>query len=692
MARVVAAMPVPEPPKGEEVEENAGKSHDSHSPALIVGQRHDKLFDELDLSGLDLWTPELADAACQLLAKYHDVFSLDPAELGCTHSTEHIIKVTDDTPFKECFRQIPPWMVEEVRNHLKEMLESGTFRPSQSPWCNAVVLVWKKDGSLCFCIDFCHLNAHTKKDSYHLPRIQEVLESLVGAGHFSCLDLKSGFLQIKMEEASKQYTTFTVGNLGFFECDQMPFGLCNTPDTFQRLMQNCMGELNLIYCLIYLDDLIVFLQTAEEHIHQLCVIFDWLREYNLKLKPLKCSLFKEEINYLAHQVTKQGIWPSNTNLKAIAECALPQTYTEIRAFLGLVGHYRWFIKGFVQIAQLLNEHLAWEGASRKLEQVLLSEDTLEAFQALKQACMNSPVLAFANYMKDFSLKTDASKEGLGAVLSQKQADGRFHLVAYGSRALTAHKKNYQSTKLEFLALKWAITEHFKEYLLYQPFIVKTDNNPLTYIMTTPNLDATGHQWVEALPKFNFQLEYQKGWENAVGDALSQITTHLGLEAVHAILDGAIIGASQRAEGEDPTVIEGDQQREKEVWVTTGWVLVQMHVTNWVAAQKEDPEPHAVLQWFKSKKKTDLRTLLREYASSEEGQMVWRNHQNFTTLWGTLYLCSTPKGENEDLLLFMVPRTHWTAALNGCHWNAGYQGCDHTLSLLQEHFWWPGMAK
>ena len=198
------------------------------------------------------------DAACRLLAEYHNVFSLDPTELGCTHSTEHIIKVTDDTPFKEWFGQIPPPLVEEVRNHLKEMLESGIIRPSQSAWCNAVVLVWKKDGSLCFCNDFCHLNTHMKRDSYPLPRIQEVLESLVGISHFSCLDLKSRFWQIKMDESSKQYTAFMVGNLGFFECDRMPFGLCNTPATFQQLMQNCMGELNLIYCLIYLDDLIVF--------------------------------------------------------------------------------------------------------------------------------------------------------------------------------------------------------------------------------------------------------------------------------------------------------------------------------------------------------------------------------------------------------------------------------------------------
>ena len=228
-------------------------------------------------------------------------------ELGCTHSTEHTIRVTDDTPFKEQFRQIPPPLVKEVWSHLREMLESGAIQPSQSAWCNTIVLVRKKDGGLQFCNDFHCLNMHTKKDSYPLLRIQEALESLVGAGHFSSLDLKLGFWQIKMEEASRQYTTFTVGNLGFFKCNCMPFGLCNVPVMFQRLMQNCLGKLNLIYCLIYLDDIIIFLQMAEEHLHQLCVVFDQFREYNLKLKPSKCSLFKEEINYLAPQVSEEGV-------------------------------------------------------------------------------------------------------------------------------------------------------------------------------------------------------------------------------------------------------------------------------------------------------------------------------------------------------------------------------------------------
>ena len=158
--------------------------------------------------------------------------------------------------------------------------------------------------------------------------------------------------------------------------------------------------------------------------------------------------------------------------------------------------------------------------------------------------MNSPVLAFNDYTKEFLLETNASKEGLGADLSQKQEDGQFHLVAYGSWVLTTHEKNYHSMELEFLALKWAVMEHFKEYLLYQPFLVKTDNNPLTYIMSTPNLDVTGHHWVSALARYDFWLEYKKGQDNAAADALSRVSTHLQPEAVQAILDGAAMGASQ----------------------------------------------------------------------------------------------------------------------------------------------------
>ena len=295
------------------------------------------------------------------------------------------------------------------------------------------------------------------------------------------------------------------------------------------------------------------------------------------------------------------------------------------AFLGLVGHYRRFIKGFAHIAQPLNDHLTSEGASRKSDHVLLSEDALKAFEVFKQAFITVLVLAFTDYTKPFLMETDVSKDGLRVALSQKQADGCYHPVAYSSRALMPHEKNYHLTKLEFLALNWAVTGHFKEYLPYQPFLVNTDNNPLTYIIMTPNLDATGHQWVGALVQFNFKLEYQKGCD--------------------------------RAEVHNPAMAKGDLSLEKEVHVTTGCTLVQIHVTDWAIAQREDPMLSAVLDWLKAQKKTDLKALLAEHASSKEGQLILWNKQNFMIHQGALYLCSTPKGKTENLLLLVVPKAH-----------------------------------
>ena len=259
--------------------------------------------------------------------------------------------------------------VDEVREHLKLMLDAGAICPSNSPWCNAVVLVRKKDGSLCFCIDFRRLNALTKKDSHPLPHICEMLDSLVGFAYYSTFDLTSRVWQVPMDEESKQFTAFTLGSTGLYECERMPFGLCNTSATFQRLMQNCLGELNLTYCLIYLDDVIVYSKTPAEHLQRMRVVFDCLRMHGLKLKPSKCELFKTEINYLAHHVSKAGVLPSKKNLVSIAECTPPTTYTGIKSFVGLVGHYHRFIKGFAQIAAPLYDLISGDNSGKKKESV-----------------------------------------------------------------------------------------------------------------------------------------------------------------------------------------------------------------------------------------------------------------------------------------------------------------------------------
>ena len=203
----------------------------------------------------------------------------------------------------------------------------------------------------------------------------------------------------------------------------MPFGLCNAPPTFQRLMLNCLGKLNLTYCLIYLDDVILFSLTEEEHLEWMRVVFDRFREHGLKLKPSKCEVFKTEINYLAHHMSKIGVLPSKKNLEAITQCPPPDTYTKVKSFVGLIGHYRRFIKGFTNITAPLYDLTSGKNKDKKSEHLDLPEEAHEAFDRLKAECLQAPILAFPDFCKPFLLETDASGKGLGAVLSQKQSNG-----------------------------------------------------------------------------------------------------------------------------------------------------------------------------------------------------------------------------------------------------------------------------
>ena len=482
VARMVAANEVPK------VTNLFSTKQKKEQPTLSETERQDLLLEKLDLSGLEVWPQEQAEQARSLLKEYHDIFSLEKCDMEHTNATEHkiVLKDPDTPPFKERFCRIPPPQLDKVREHLKLMLDAGVIRPSNSPWCNAVVLVRKKDGSLRFCIDFRKLNSLTVKDSHPLPCICETLESLAGAAHFSTFDMNSGFWQVPMAEESKQYTAFTLGSMGLYECESMLFGLCNALPTFQRLMQNCLGELNLTYCLIYLDDVIVFSDTPDEHLWRMRVVFDRLHEHGLKLKLSKCEVFKSEINYLAHHVSRKGVLPSKKNLESIAQCPHPDTYTKVKSFVGLVGHYRHFIKGFAKIAAPLYDLTSGDNKDKKSEHVELSPKARAAFDHLKAACLQAPILSFPDFNKPFLLETDASRRGLGAVQSQKQADGWYHPIAYASRVMNETEQRYHSNKQEFLALKWAVTEQFHEYLSpygknQNEFVVHTDNNPLTYI-------------------------------------------------------------------------------------------------------------------------------------------------------------------------------------------------------------------
>ena len=374
----------------------------------------------------DNLTPDQINKAKDVLNKWSHVFSASCTDLGRTDLVEHEIKLTDETPFKEPYRRIPPALYEEVRQHLKEMLDAGAIRPSKSPFSSNVVLVRKKDGSLRFSIDFRKLNSRTIKDAYTLPRIDDTIDTLIGAKYFSKLDLRSGYWQVEMSEKDKEKTAFTVGNLGFYECNRMAFGLTNAPATFQRLMERCMGDLNLKECLIFLDDILIFSEFFDEHISRLEAVFSRLSEHGLKLKASKCEFFKSSVKYLGHVVSENGVETDPDKLDALTSWPEPKNVKELRSFLGFTGYYRRFIKNYAKIAKPLNDLLVGhstikdaQGKKKKVAPWQWGSAQQTAFNILKEKLSSPPVLAYADFSKPFVLHTDASIEGLGAVLYQE---------------------------------------------------------------------------------------------------------------------------------------------------------------------------------------------------------------------------------------------------------------------------------
>ena len=313
------------------------------------------ILDLIDLSGLENWPEHLQKEAKEMLKRNAKVFSKTDMDVGRTNLVKHHIKLTDPVPFKEAYRRIPPQMYDEVKAHLQEMLNLGAIRPSNSPWASAIVLVRMKDGRLRFCIDLRRLNNRTIKDAYILSKIESILDSIIGAQIFSTLDLKAGYWQVEMAEECKAYTAFTCGPLGFYECDTMPFGATNAPATFQRLMHDCLGDLNMNWCIVYLDNIIIFSDTKEEHLKRLEAVFQKLAAAGLKLKPSKCFFFREEIEYLGHVVSGKGVATNPKKVGAVTEWPTPKPVYDVRSFLGFIGYYRRFIKDFSKIAKPIRE-------------------------------------------------------------------------------------------------------------------------------------------------------------------------------------------------------------------------------------------------------------------------------------------------------------------------------------------------
>lgn len=371
--------------------------------------------------------PEEMRQVAYLLDKNREAFSKGEFDLGYCDTIPHVIKVTDDTPIRQPYRRIPPTQMSEVKQLLQDMMDQKVIQRSVSPYASPVVLVRKRSGAIRLCVDYRLLNAITVKDSFPLPRIEESLEALGGARYFSSTDLSHGYFQIAMDPASVQQTAFRVP-WGLFEFLRLPQGLCNSPSTFQRVMEMIFGDLNLSQLVLYLDDILVFSRTFEEHLQRLDTVFQRLIKHGLKLKGEKCRLFQSEVHHLGHVVSPEGVAVDPSKVERIINWPVPKTVTDLCSFLGLASYYRRFVPGFAQIAAPLHALKGKEGkagnrATSSCRSIQWTDEADESFVKLKNLLSSTPVLMYPQFDKEFQLEVDASLKGLGACLLQKDEEG-----------------------------------------------------------------------------------------------------------------------------------------------------------------------------------------------------------------------------------------------------------------------------
>lgn len=467
---------------------------------------------------LDHLNDEERKMVLQICEEYSDAFHLKGEPLAATATVKHeIVTRADSAPANTRPYRLPERHKAEVNRQIQDMLADKIIQASSSQWNAPLLVVPKKtDASgktkLRVVVDFRKLNDLTIGDSFPLPNITDILDQLGNSKYFTTLDLASGYHQIPMADKDKEKTAFSTSH-GHFEFNRMPFGLKNAPATFQRLMNTVLTGLQGIKCLVYLDDIVIYSASLQEHNRRLKEVLQRIRFHNLRLQPDKCEFLRKEVTYLGHVITEAGIIPDPEKLKAVESFPSPQRIKDIQSFIGLAGYYRRFIKDFSKIAKPLTK------LTKKGTKFEWTTEQQKAFDHLKEKLITAPILKYPNFNETFILTTDASDYALGAVLSQGVI-GRDHPIAYASRVLSRAEQNYNTTERELLAIVWAV-KHFRPYLYGTKFKIITDHKPLVWLFSVNDPGSRLIRWRLKLEEYDYEIIHKSGKYNTNADALSR---------------------------------------------------------------------------------------------------------------------------------------------------------------------------
>ena len=406
---------------------------------------------------------------------------------------------------------------ELLRKEIKELLEKNIIEESCSPWSASCHFVPKgKKKRLVF--NYIKLNEHVKKDNYPLPRIDDFLSRFQGAKYFMAIDLKAGFHNIIVADEDKEKLAF-ICTEGLFQWKRMPFGFKNAPEIFQRMIDKALGNLRYTKALGYIDDIIIYSPTFEQHLIDVQEVFDKLREANLKLGKDKCHFCLDEVEYLGFVVCEEGIKTNPKKNEKINNFPIPKDKKELRAFLGLISYYRKFIKKLAHIAKPLYELL------KKDKEFIWTNREQKTFQMLKERLLKAPILAYPDFEKQFIITTDASKIAIAAVLEQEGDDGKEHPIEYIHKSLSEQQRKWHSNDWEYYAIVWAI-EKFRHYLGSKKFIIRTDSKTAKgFFKSMTNINGRDgnrrNRWILFMQQFEYEIIHINGVKNRVADTLSR---------------------------------------------------------------------------------------------------------------------------------------------------------------------------